>query len=95
MSQVRKRLRAVAHGRVQGVMFRDFVYRHARSLGVSGFVRNLPGGQSIELCAEGPFDKLQELFERFAIGPPRARVDRTEETWSDPMGEFASFEVRN
>jgi len=76
-------------------MFRDFVYRHALSLGVSGYVRNLPDGQSIELCAEGPLDKVQELSRRFASGPPRARVDRTEETWEEASGEFRGFQVRD
>jgi acylphosphatase len=40
-------------GRVQGVGFRHTVHRLARGYPVSGFVRNLPGGE-VELVVEGP-----------------------------------------
>ncbi|MGD0205784.1 MAG: acylphosphatase, partial [Dehalococcoidia bacterium] len=32
-------LHAIVRGRVQGVNFRDFVYRRAISLGLTGYVR--------------------------------------------------------
>jgi len=35
-------LQVAVYGRVQGVFFRDFVKRHARELGLAGYVRNLP-----------------------------------------------------
>ena len=34
-------LRAIVRGRVQGVGFRDYVETRARSLGLTGYVRNL------------------------------------------------------
>ena len=40
-----QRLRIEVEGTVQGVGFRWFVARHARSLGLSGYARNLPDGR--------------------------------------------------
>ncbi len=45
-------LYAVVYGYVQGVFFRAFVARQAKELGLTGFVRNLPGG-AVEVNAEG------------------------------------------
>ena len=40
-------------GAVQGVGFRWFAARHARSLGLTGYARNLPNG-SVEVMVDGP-----------------------------------------
>ena len=46
------RLEAFVSGEVQMVGFRMFVQRHARQLGLRGFVRNRPDGR-VEVGAEG------------------------------------------
>jgi len=48
------------HGFVQGVFFRDFTSRQAKGLGVTGYVRNLPGGRIVEVQAEGERKKLEK-----------------------------------
>jgi acylphosphatase len=65
----------VAHGRVQGVWFRDSARRRAEQLGVSGWVRNRPDG-AVEAELEGPAESVEVLVRWFAHGPPDARVDR-------------------
>jgi hydrogenase maturation protein HypF len=45
-------LRIYVQGRVQGVGFRPSIYRHAKSLGLSGFVRNLGNG-NVEILLQG------------------------------------------
>ncbi|NBB83234.1 MAG: carbamoyltransferase HypF, partial [Alphaproteobacteria bacterium] len=82
-------------GQVQGVGFRPFVYRLARRLGLSGFVRN--DGHGVTMEAQGPdpaLDRFQQALtdER----PPLARVDRI--AWQrlavDPRPAARTFEIR-
>ena len=51
---VRRRLRVVIRGAVQGVGFRPFVYRSATSLGLNGWVINSPQGVIIETEGTNP-----------------------------------------
>ena len=85
MHYVRLRVR----GRVQGVGFRYFVLTAARSLGVHGVARNLPGGD-VEIEAGGHRDALEALVERARQGPPHARVDDVEAEWSEEHPRFGN-----
>jgi acylphosphatase len=87
------RLTAIAHGRVQGVFFRDFTRREASALGLKGYTRNVLDG-TVEVIAEGPRENLEQLLRRIQIGPPSAKVDRVEAQWQEATGEFRRFEVR-
>jgi acylphosphatase len=84
---------AIIRGRVQGVDFRAFVRNHAEALGLTGYVRNLPGGSAIEVKSEGEKTKLEELLKQLNIGPPRARVDRVDVEWSEYTGRFKDFQL--
>ena len=86
-------LHAVVHGLVQGVYFRSFVARNARSLGLTGYVRNLPGGR-VDVVSEGEREKLEELLRQIESGPPFASVDGVDVGWSEYKGTFGRFEVR-
>ena len=79
------RLSATVYGYVQGVNFRYFVLRLARSLDLKGYVRNLPDG-SVEVVAEGERDRLERLAEQLKVGPRAARVRGVEGQWSDYSG---------
>jgi DNA ligase D-like protein (predicted 3'-phosphoesterase) len=66
-------VRAVVHGRVQGVGYRDATLRCARDVGVMGWVRN--GGEGKVLVhAEGSEGAVEELIVFLNEGPPGARV---------------------
>ncbi|MEX2608851.1 MAG: acylphosphatase [Gemmatimonadota bacterium] len=60
-------------GRVQGVGFRYWTLRTARSLGVRGTVRNRPDG-AVEVTAAGERQALLALRDALAEGPPGAHV---------------------
>lgn len=87
-------VRAVVHGRVQGVFFRAFTTRHARELGLSGYVCNLPGGNGVEVRAEGERSQLDKLIAHLEVGPPAAKVERVEINWSEYTGSYSGFGTR-
>ena len=80
------RVRAVVEGRVQGVFYRDSCRSAARRLGVRGSVRNRPDG-SVEVVAEGPRDRVNELLDWCGHGPPNARVSAISVTDEPPQAE--------
>jgi len=85
-----KGLHAFVSGIVQGVGYRAFTRKVARSLGLKGFVRNLPDGR-VEVYAEGEEEKLRELLNHLKKGPFFARVDGVEYTFVEPRGEYEDF----
>lgn len=82
------------HGRVQGVFFRSFVKQRARPLGLTGYVRNLPDGRTVEVCAEGDKEKLKQLIDQLWEGPPVSRVDDVKFEWMEYAGKFDDFKER-
>lgn len=60
-------------GRVQGVGFRYYTRRCAKELGITGWVRNLPGG-GVEALLEGERQKVGELLNLLKTGPSQAIV---------------------
>jgi DNA ligase D-like protein (predicted 3'-phosphoesterase) len=66
-------VRAIVHGGVQGVGFRDAAVRQAGELGVLGWVRNGEDG-TVQVHAEGPGAAVDELLAFLRSGPPAAHV---------------------
>lgn len=86
-------VRAMVHGRVQGVFFRTFVEEHAQRLGLVGYVRNLPSG-AVEVMAEGERERVNKLLERLKMGPSTAMVDGVDISWFEFTGDHSEFRVR-
>ena len=84
--------RAVVHGRVQGVFFRDTTRRRALELGISGWVRNCPDG-TVEALFEGSSEAVEAALDFCRRGPSRAEVREVEVFEEEPSGQ-AAFEVR-
>lgn len=80
-------------GRVQGVFFRYETRRHARRVGVTGWVRNLPDGR-VEAIFEGEKEAVDYMIEFCRRGPPAAKVEKVEVIWEPHKGEFDSFTIR-
>ena len=86
------RRRAIVHGHVQGVFFRDGVRRLAERHGVSGWVRNNWDG-TVEAVLEGDDDDVERVVEFMREGPRGALVDRVEIADEEPEG-LSGFAVR-
>ena len=61
------------HGRVQGVGYRAWMARHAKDIGVDGWVRNRRDG-SVEAVVCGDEASVQALIEACWAGPRWAKV---------------------
>ncbi|MEE9202663.1 MAG: acylphosphatase [Dehalococcoidia bacterium] len=85
---------AFVHGRVQGVFFREFARRYARSHDLTGFVRNMPDGETVEVVAEGERDKLEELLRHLETGPKGAKVELVEYEWCPARHQFPGFSIK-
>jgi len=79
-------------GRVQGVGFRWFVLRRAKSLELTGWVRNLPDG-SVEVWAEGGRDALDSLEILLKDGPPGSHVSELQSRSTVASGRFTDFDI--
>jgi acylphosphatase len=86
-------LRAIVHGQVQGVGFRMWTQRHARMLGISGYVRNLADG-SVEVVSEGPRETLEQFLVAMRRGPESADIQSVQVSWTTRASEFDRFEIR-
>jgi acylphosphatase len=89
---MKKRIHVVFNGRVQGVGFRFTAESIADSLGVGGWVKNIPGG-GVEVLAEGPEEILKDfifqLETRFA-----GYIKDKDVLWERDTGEFKEFGVK-
>ncbi|MFC7361248.1 acylphosphatase [Nocardioides astragali] len=86
-----KAIQARVTGRVQGVSFRWYAQEQARSLGVSGWVRNEPDG-SVLLHAEGDDQAVDSLVEWCRQGPSLAKVSNVA-VREDTASGATSFEI--
>ena len=85
--------RFLVRGRVQGVGFRYFAQEAARRDGLSGWVRNLPGGE-VEAFAEGDEEAVVRFERHLRSGPASARVDSVSVDTDVPTGRSGGFVVR-
>ena len=83
----------VVYGLVQGVFFRAFVSELAAELSLTGYVRNLPGGDAVEVQAEGERKQLEKLIDYVKVGPPGAIVVRVVTNWSEYSGHYSRFRI--
>jgi acylphosphatase len=93
----RIRVRVRISGRVLGVGFRYFTRQEARSLNVTGYVRNTSDG-SVEAELVGPIEGVDRMLERLARGPALARVTAVQQLMREAVEESVpdtgTFEIR-
>ena len=87
-----QRIHLIYTGNVHGVGFRFATERVARSVGVGGFVKNLPNG-TVEAVAEGTEDQLTSFLEGIKERMS-GYISDSEVDWTKATGEFVGFEIR-
>ena len=82
----------IIYGRVQGVGYRAFALKTARSLGLNGFVKNNPDG-TVFIEAEGQESNLIKFLSICKSGPGWAYVERVEHS-EFPTRPHTEFRVK-
>ena len=85
-------LQAIVSGRVQMVMYRDFVVRNARTFELDGEVKNLPDG-TVKVIAQGERPELEMLLQSLREGPVLAHVDTVVVKWVKPSVGYNGFHI--
>ena len=97
--QPMKELFCKVHGNVQGVFFRAFAQKEARTLGVTGYAKNVAddmGGGAVEIVAQGDEAKLRAFLAKISTGPEEAEVESVDTNFG-PIGpddeKFSDFAI--
>ena len=88
-----KKKHVVIAGKVQGVFFRANMQQVARSLDITGWVRNLPDGR-VEAVVEGAENNMAAMLDWCRQGPPYAVVRQVEVTEEPYSGDYMDFRIR-
>ena len=96
MKRALEQIHAKVRGRVQGVGFRQFTWKTAAQMQITGWVRNDPDG-SVEVFAQGEKDKIEAFLSLLKKGPRHAQVEAVDVSERHAIDAFSSthFEVRN
>lgn len=81
-------------GRVQQVGYRHWTDRHAREMGLDGWVRNLRDG-SVEALFSGSAEKVKNMIELCFEGPRLAKVIDITASPTSPPAETGFIQYRN
>ena len=79
-------------GRVQGVYYRAYTRDRAKSLGINGWVRNIPGG-GVEAVLEEERQQVGELLRAMKSGPSGSVVLGMELSEIEAKG-YNDFEIK-
>lgn len=89
---MKKAVKLVVKGTVQGVFFRNFCKENANNLNLTGFVRNLDDG-NVELVLEGKAANIGKMIELCRKGPEHSNIKNVEVEEKKWSGEFREFKV--
>lgn len=79
-------------GFVQGVMYRKFVEKKARELGLKGWVRNLPDTR-VEAYFSGEKKLIEQIIELLWEGTFLAQVRSVNVEWEESGEELEDFVI--
>lgn len=85
-------MHVIVNGRVQGVFFRATTRVHAKSLEITGTVKNLPNG-TVEVWAQGTSENLKILLDKLKNEPGMGEVSHFDIDYPEHVDRFTSFEI--
>lgn len=88
---MKKSIRLLISGAVQGVFFRGYIEQHALKNNVRGFVRNLEDGR-VEVFLEGDSKDVDKMIPLCKRGPQHSQVRSVEEK-EEAFQDFKEFKV--
>ena len=89
---MKTRIRVVFIGRVQGVCFRYHTSEAARSLPITGLVRNLRDG-TVEAEIQGKPEGIETALSAMHE-PPIGRVQKIQNSWASAREDETDFRIR-
>ncbi len=89
---MKKSVKLIVKGTVQGVFYRQFCKENADKLNVKGFVRNLENGD-VEVVLEGDSDEVDMMIRLCRKGQKYAQIRNVEVEEKKWGGEFEGFKV--
>ncbi|MBI5416903.1 acylphosphatase [Candidatus Poribacteria bacterium] len=86
----------IVSGLVQGVGYRAFVLDKAKKMGeITGWVRNLPNGNKVEVFAEGTSEDIDSLIEKLKQGPSLSKIKEVSiERTEIKIRKYDDFSIR-
>ena len=91
---MKRTVKIIIVGRVQQVGYRHWTDRHAREMGLDGWVRNLRDG-SVEALFSGSAEKVKIMIELCFTGPKLAKVVDITASPTSPPAETGFIQYRN
>lgn len=88
---MKKAVRLLLTGTVQGIFFRQFIKEHAEKCKVKGYVRSLEDGR-VEVFLEGNPDNVKDMMEVCKAGPRHANIRNVEEK-QETFQDFKEFKI--
>ena len=87
-----KAIKLIIHGKVQGVGYRRWFEQQALTLELTGYVKNLAGGE-VEAIIVGTENQLHTIIERSYMGPSRSEVSKIIQIELEQVSEFIAFTI--
>jgi acylphosphatase len=88
---MKKSIRLLVNGTVQGVFFRQFIKENADKNDLKGFVRNLEDGR-VEIFLEGDSESVDSMVSICKRGPQHALIRSVEEK-QESFQDFKEFKI--
>ncbi|TEB05344.1 Acylphosphatase [Pelotomaculum schinkii] len=86
------RAHLIVTGLVQGVYYRATARQEARTLNITGWVKNRTDG-AVEAVIEGDRVKVLKFIDWCRQGPPASQVRGVQVEWGDFRGEYQDFSI--